>query len=473
MRSVVALLKSRSLARASVALMVGFGVANCSSDTTRLNENPFTSRPGQGDATGSTPRAQAAPVGAVETRPLGEPSAALPAPPAARPGTLAGAGMSGGGRGMGSFQPSADMAGDVTGATPRLRPESKPQPKGAWTWEGGTPVTIAAGDSLTSLSHRYGVPADAIADANGLKGPAALRPGQRLVIPRYNLGGATGSVAPRAGAVAGVSPSAAPAPMSSVHVVGPGENLVKISKRYNRPIGEIAAANRIAPHAMLKIGDRLVIPGKSAPAGRTAALTPEPAPVPAPTPAPATTMPAPSAAPPRAAEKPAAPAPQKPAQQKMAQAEPTPNIWVAKPGPEAVADEADAKSAGGPAFRWPATGRVISGFGATTGGQRNDGINLAVPEGASVKASEDGVVAYAGNELKGYGNLVLIKHANGFTTAYAHVSEILVKRNDPVRRGQVIAKSGQTGSVTSPQLHFEIRKGTAPVDPMQHLASGG
>jgi murein DD-endopeptidase MepM/ murein hydrolase activator NlpD len=88
-----------------------------------------------------------------------------------------------------------------------------------------------------------------------------------------------------------------------------------------------------------------------------------------------------------------------------------------------------------------------------------------------VKASEDGVVAYAGNELKGYGNLVLVRHPNGFVTAYAHASEVMVKRGDQVKRGQIIAKAGQTGNASSPQLHFEIRKGSTPVDPNQYLAS--
>ena len=88
-----------------------------------------------------------------------------------------------------------------------------------------------------------------------------------------------------------------------------------------------------------------------------------------------------------------------------------------------------------------------------------------MPEGTPVKAAEDGVVAYAGNELKGYGNLVLVRHSNGYVTAYAHASELLVKRGDTIKRGQIIAKSGQTGNVASPQLHFEIRKGSSPVDP--------
>jgi murein DD-endopeptidase MepM/ murein hydrolase activator NlpD len=113
---------------------------------------------------------------------------------------------------------------------------------------------------------------------------------------------------------------------------------------------------------------------------------------------------------------------------------------------------------------------VISGYGPKSNGQHNDGINLAVPEGTEVKAAEDGVVAYAGNELKGYGNLVLLRHSDGWMTAYAHNSQLLVKRGDTVKRGQNVARAGQTGGVSSPQVHFEIRKGSTPVDPKQYLA---
>ena len=95
-----------------------------------------------------------------------------------------------------------------------------------------------------------------------------------------------------------------------------------------------------------------------------------------------------------------------------------------------------------------------------------------MPEGTPIKAAEDGTVTYAGNELKGYGNLVLIRHADGYVSAYANASRLLVKRGDPVKRGQVIAHAGQTGNVTSPQLHFEIRKGSTPVDPRKYPAAG-
>jgi murein DD-endopeptidase MepM/ murein hydrolase activator NlpD len=142
------------------------------------------------------------------------------------------------------------------------------------------------------------------------------------------------------------------------------------------------------------------------------------------------------------------------------------NVRLAAP---AVAPPAEAAPNGAPAFRWPARGRIINNYGARVNGSTNDGIDLAVPEGTPVRSADDGVVAYAGNELKGYGNLVLVRHANGFVTAYANGSELLVKRNDQVHKGQVILKSGQTGNAATPQLHFEIRKNSAPVDPMQYL----
>ncbi len=120
-------------------------------------------------------------------------------------------------------------------------------------------------------------------------------------------------------------------------------------------------------------------------------------------------------------------------------------------------------------FRWPIRGRVISEFGKKPNGTKNDGINLSVPTGAAIVAAEGGTVVYSGNELKGFGNLVLIRHKNGWSTAYAHVSKMLVKKGQKVRRGQVIAKAGQTGSVSRPQLHFEIRRGTTPVNPRKIL----
>ena len=122
-----------------------------------------------------------------------------------------------------------------------------------------------------------------------------------------------------------------------------------------------------------------------------------------------------------------------------------------------------------PSFAWPLRGQLIAGFGAVANGRHNDGIDIAVPVGTPIRAAADGVVVYTGDELKSYGNLVLLRHSGGFVTAYAHADEILVKVNDMVRRGQVIARSGRTGTVTVPMLHFEIRKGDGPVDPRAYL----
>jgi murein DD-endopeptidase MepM/ murein hydrolase activator NlpD len=122
-----------------------------------------------------------------------------------------------------------------------------------------------------------------------------------------------------------------------------------------------------------------------------------------------------------------------------------------------------------PLFSWPVSGQIVSTFGPAAGGTHNDGINISAPEGTTVVAAEAGTIAYAGNELRGFGNLLLIKHDGGWVTAYAHNQVLLVKKGDRVRRGQAIARVGSTGGVGSAQLHFELRNGTKAVDPLDHL----
>jgi murein DD-endopeptidase MepM/ murein hydrolase activator NlpD len=226
-----------------------------------------------------------------------------------------------------------------------------------------------------------------------------------------------------------------------VHVVASGDTLSKISHRYKRSVREIARANSIEPDAKLKIGDRLTIPARAS-AQRSAEKKPA-----------------------AARSVTVAQAPEQPQPPQSARA-------VTQVDPVPVAPGAKSSSETGPLFRWPAKGRVIAGFGPKTNGQQNDGINLALPEGTPIKAAEDGVIAYAGNELKGYGNLVLVRHSSGYVTAYAHAKELMVKKGDQIKRGQIIAKSGQTGSVDAPQLHFEVRRGPTPVDPMPLLSGG-
>jgi murein DD-endopeptidase MepM/ murein hydrolase activator NlpD len=227
---------------------------------------------------------------------------------------------------------------------------------------------------------------------------------------------------------------------SVVHVVAAGQTLHSIARIYHKPVTLIARANNLSVNAKVKAGDRITIPEIKE------------ASQPTPTRAEA------AASPPTGT---------------LAMAESPQTVRIAEPTGSFVPDNAvkTAEPAGSlPGFRWPVRGRVIVAFGPKPNGVQNDGINLAVPEGTPIKAAEDGVVAYAGSELKGYGNLVLVRHPNGFVTAYAHASDILVKRGEAVKRGQVIAHAGQTGNVTSPQLHFEIRKGATPVDPSQYLS---
>ena len=242
-------------------------------------------------------------------------------------------------------------------------------------------------------------------------------------------------------------PRTALTPAGRIHVVAPGETLHSIARLYGKSVMVLAKANNIPPDTMVRVGERITIPGAVPAAEAKATAAP--------------------AAPPVAA----APGGNSTVGS-IATADSPHSARLASPvtpdAPQSAVKAAE--PAGGlPSFRWPVRGRVIAGFGPSPNGLQNDGINVAVPEGTPVKAAEDGVVAYAGNELKGYGNLVLIRHGNGYVTAYAHASEILVKKGDTIKRGQVIAKSGQTGNVTSPQLHFEIRKGSTPVDPAQFL----
>ncbi len=384
-------------------------------------------------------------------------------------------GSSGGGRGMGSYQPSHT---EVTGSLPPPAPPPPPPP--AWTWEGGRPITVAPGETLEIISQRYGVPVTAIMQANSITSPAMVRPGQHLVIPRYQ-GPAVSAPQTRLAANTPSIPSAAPvgpprtalAPKAGVHVVAPGETLHSIARLYGKSVMMIAKANNISPATMVKIGDRIAIPG-----GATAVRTPPPAKPATPAPVAAQTASAATAAPPSRAAAPVraagpAPVPVQPAPM-LATAESPHSARLAAPAAPPSQGAAPApkttETVGSlPAFRWPVRGRIIAAFGPKPNGLQNDGINLAVPEGTPIKAAEDGVVAYAGDELKGYGNLVLVRHSNGFVTAYAHASELLVKRGDTVKRGQIIARSGQTGNVTAPQLHFEIRKGATPVDPAQYL----
>jgi len=444
MSRIVELLCSRRLSHVAALALISIGFAGCSGDmSTRLSQesfsNPFASQPEANGMVPPAPVERREPPRYYRPQPQYQSSALPPPITAPQSNPTASAGVSGGGRGLASYAPPTHPP--LEAATGTVAPRSvaairSPGP-------GGTTIIVGTSDTLDTLSRRYNVSPAAILQANGYKGPRTLSPGQQLIIPRQTAVGAAPALATPASKPVAVA--AAPA----VHVVNSGDTLLSVARHNRVSLSELARANGLEPTAKLRLGMKLTVPG-----AKTAAVAPA-------------AQPATVAAQPVAAVAPAtkmAAAGGPPQSARLAQA-------TATVEDAAVATPVKATDATGalPTFRWPVRGKVITSYGAKTNGKSNDGINLAVPEGTPVKAAEDGVVAYSGNELKGYGNLVLVRHSNGYVTAYAHASELMVKRGDTIKRGQIIAKSGQSGEVGSPQLHFEIRKGSSPVDPLQFL----
>ncbi len=295
---------------------------------------------------------------------------------------------------------------------------------------------VALGETLYAVSRTYGLPIRTLIDANGLAPPYALQAGQVLTVP-----------SPR------------------IHVVRSGDTAYGVSRAYGVDLRELARLNRIQAPYTIALGQKLVLPAarrEAAPAAVPVAvpesqlaavpqaqpvpselLTPEPGLPPLPKRRPGNATGTQTAALPAPAVK--IPAPSKP------QA-------IPRPPPRA-----------GSKFLWPVNGRVIGSFGPKSSGQHNDGINISAPRGTPVVAAENGVVVFAGSQLKGFGRLLLLKHAEGWVTAYGHNDRLLVEKGQTVRRGQAIARVGSSGSVRRPQLHFEVRKGTQAVEPTKHL----
>ncbi len=352
-------------------------------------------------------------------------------------------------------------------------------------------VEVLRGDTVLSVATRHDVAVDDVIALNGLTPPYTLRRGQLLRVP-----------------------------VPQDHVVAPGESLSVIAETYRVDQGDLAAANNLAPPYTLQPGQRLTLPARRTPVIASAEsyrvvnpsrIPPQAASVeptllgpgedigfePPPTGSTAVTVETlepmdpldPQSADPAAAAQaeppvasPGAPlqlGPQRPATVGTATVDTAP-----APEPEGEADSEVAAlppAAAPPAppvsgppprgdrFGWPLVGDIVSDFGPKPDGTHNDGINIAAPRGATVAAADDGVVAYSGNELRGYGNLLLIRHDGDWVTAYAHLDEVLVQRGDRISVGQPIATVGSSGTVGSPQLHFEIRQGTEAVDPANLL----
>lgn len=311
----------------------------------------------------------------------------------------------------------------------------------------GSIYSVRSGDTLYTIARRSGVPTRAIIDSNRLSPPYTLEVGTRLSIPAVQT-----------------------------YEVKSGDTVSQIALRFGVPMRELVRANAIEPPYVIRIGQRLVLP-ESGPPPSVVAVNQPPARLPsaprstveaAPLPPPAATSThvskPPDAAPGLATQVPL-PAVAEPPKQEA-------SVPVAPSNPAATPPSSDTPQRSGDGrMQWPVRGVIVSEFGPKAGGLQNDGINIAAPRGTAFRAADNGVVIYAGNELRGFGNLLLIRHESGVVSAYAHADELAVQRGDQVRRGQTIGRVGSTGNVTSPQLHFEVRKGTRAVNPMDFLGA--
>jgi murein DD-endopeptidase MepM/ murein hydrolase activator NlpD len=347
-----------------------------------------------------------------------------------------------------------------------LAPESGNRPGGPRKLPNDNPaarvVEIQPSDTLYDISRRYSVNMRALIQTNALEPPYALDVGGTIVLPPPNI-----------------------------HVVEAGETLYAVSRRYNVDTRSLALLNGIARPFTVWPGDELLLPplarDQAREPARPAILTPVPVAVAAARP-PQQQASAPVSVTLPITKPPVASPPAKALQSEhgpisLAGASTTAGASVPKPLPKTPAIAAPLPAAPSPSlqqakstlstasgeFIWPVSGRVLKGYGPGSDGSRNDGVNIAAAKGAELRASAGGEVVYAGNELAGFGNLILIRHPGGWVTAYAHCDTMAVSEGDLVRQGQVIGRAGSTGNAGAPQVHFELRKGKEPVDPTRHL----
>lgn len=355
-----------------------------------------------------------------------------------------------------------------------------------WTRAGGTYVRVQPGETVYNMAKRYGVPANAIMEANGIKHHTEIGPGQRIIIPTYvysrsapvsapdadsNVRSASAdrggrsefelSKAPRpqtrpageeqamvtntvpVAAPRQPLPQAQPSPVEGgYYTVTGGDSLYAISKKTGASVNGIRLANNLSSD-VLRVGQRLLIPGQSSDRIAQTAINANP------TIDPMTTSSVPSAR----------------AQDNQRQTTTGTEVASIDRSSDALAPSAT----GVTGMRWPANGRIITAFQENEDGAPNEGIDISLPMGTPIKAAENGVVIYSGDGLKELGRTVLLRHGDGMVTVYGHAEDIKVQRGDVVQRGQVIASSGMSGNARQPKLHFEVRKNTTAVDPRRYL----
>ena len=365
-------------------------------------------------------------------------------------------------------------------------------------------IEVQQGDTLYAISKRYRVAISELMALNNLQNPN-IRPGQKLNVPGGKravaqrptpaVAAETPAPAPvkptKAARVAPVPAAAPPAPVAAAapapadwhgsYTVAPGDSLFAIARKHNIKAADLQSVNNITEPTKVRPGTVLKVPGDAAaPAAAVVAEAPAAAPAAPPKPAkPAAAAASPGAKPKiinAATEPAAAPETRVAALGSNAPVQTDASAAAPKAEPAAAGTAAPKAAATAPAvagatgkFRWPVKGKVITSFGPRPDSTHNDGINISVPSGTEVLAAEGGTVAYAGSELKGYGNLILLRHEGNWVSAYAHNDQLLVKRGDKVKRGQAIAKAGNTGSVDQPQVHFELRQGSKPIDPVPYM----
>lgn len=448
------------------ALVVTLLAAGCSADVTRFDSTSFNLN--------DPPGAESPPVPSEPVH-SGSLSDNTNRVAQATPRGPYGAGANSGDNGVDVAALPEPVTSSPPVASARPFGSSPPQPTAYEPAGRGETIEVQAGDTLYGLSKRHQVSLAALMSANNLTSPA-LKPGQKLTLPAG--GRNVAAVTPTRKLQRPIETAAVNQPASSPeldakygasYVVKPGDSIYAIARSNKVSFAEMQRVNGITDARKVRPGTVLKVPGV-APVAAAEAISEQPtADAVA---VPASINPAPVYAKPINAQL---------GEQKVAALndKATDASSAAASSNAATAPKQDRLAVAAPAassssidsvkLRWPASGKVISGFGGRPDGTHNDGINLSVPLGTDVHAAESGVIAYAGSELKGYGNLVLVRHDNGWVTAYAHNDELLVKRGDKVKRGQVIGKAGKTGTVDQPQVHFELRQGSKPVDPTPYM----
>lgn len=297
--------------------------------------------------------------------------------------------------------------------------------------------TIDRGDTLNSIAQRYRLPVRDIAFLNNLKAPYRIEVGQRLQLPP-----------PRE------------------YIVQRGDSINSIAQLFGVSGNEVVSLNQIQSPYVLRIGQLLRLPSTLPEKSVVAPPKHKSKSVAKQTPVEREILHAPvkDDAYPSIKPKPV----RKQIAARMDDGVPVPGTKPHQPTRITKVTTAAPKRSSS-RFLKPVRGQIISGFGAKKSGLHNDGINISASRGSSVKAAENGVVVYAGDALKGSGNLILIRHANQWMTAYAHLDKIDIRKGEVLKRGDVIGKVGSTGAVSKPQLHFEIRKGTTAVNPVKYL----